>query len=83
MNVVCLSLHNMKHGISDSIVFKYDKTKMDKTGEFVQEKKCYSNPLRGQEHFCLFTALGIYLSVNQECLSDTEKIFINPGENYA
>ena len=56
---------------------------MDKTGEFVQEKKCYSNPLRGQEHFCLFTALGIYLSVNQECLSDTEKIFINPGENYA
>jgi len=29
INVDCLSLHNIKRGISDSIVFKYDKTKMD------------------------------------------------------
>ena len=79
INVDCLSLHNLKRGISDSIVFKYDETKMDKTGEFVQEKNCYSNPLRGQEHFCLFTALGCYLSINQEHLSCTEKIFIKPG----
>jgi hypothetical protein len=79
INIDCLSLHNLKRGISDSIVFKYDETKMDKTGEFVQEKNCYSNPLKGQEHFCLFTALGCYLSVNQERLSCTEKIFINPG----
>ena len=78
INVDCLSLHNIKHVISDFIVFKYDETKMDKTGEFLQEKNCYSNPLRGQEHFCLFTALGCYLSINQECLSCTEKIFINP-----
>ena len=60
-------------------MFKYDETKMDKTGKFVQEKNCYLNPLRGQEHFCLFTALGVYLSVNQEHLSSTEKIFIDPG----
>jgi len=78
INIDCLSLHNLKRGISDSIVFKYDETKMDKTGEFVQEKNCYSNPLKGQEHSCLFTALGCYLSVNQEHLLCTEKIFINP-----
>ncbi len=57
-NVDCLSFHNMKHGISDSIVFKYDETKMDKTGVFVQEKNVYSNPLFGQGHLCMFTALG-------------------------
>ena len=37
-NVDCLSFHNIKQGFSDSIVFKYDETKMDKTGEYVQEK---------------------------------------------
>ena len=52
---------------------------MDKTGEFVQEKNYYCNPLKGQEHFCLFTALVCYLSVHQEHLSCTENIFINPG----
>ena len=58
-NVDCLPFHNIKHGISDSIVFKYDETKMDKTGEFVQEKNVYSNPLAGQGHLCFFTALGV------------------------
>ena len=33
INIDCLSLD-----ISDSIVFKYDKTNMDRTSEFVQEK---------------------------------------------
>jgi hypothetical protein len=37
-NVDCLSFHNSKHGISDSIAFKFDETKMDKTGEYEQEK---------------------------------------------
>ena len=79
VNIDCLSFHNIKRGISDSIVFKYNERKMDKTGKFVQEKNCYSNPLKGEEHFCLLTALGVYLSVNQEHLSCTEKLFINPG----
>jgi len=38
VDVDCLSLHNMKRRISDSIVFKYEKMKMDKTDELVQEK---------------------------------------------
>jgi hypothetical protein len=76
INVDCLSLHNIKQGISNSIVFKYDETKMEKAGEFVQEKNCYSKPF---ERSRKFTALGCYLSINQERLSCTEKIFIKPG----
>ena len=43
------------------------------------KKKCYCNPLKDEEHFCLFTALVGYLSVNQEHLYCTERLFINPG----
>jgi hypothetical protein len=50
-----------------------------KSGEFVQEKNCYSNPLPGCEHLCLFTALGCYLSLNSESLAKTERLFITPG----
>ncbi len=38
MNVDCLSLHNIKCGISNSIVFHWDEAKMDKSDGFVQEK---------------------------------------------
>ena len=82
INVDCLSLHNLKRRISDSIVFKCDETKMDKTGKFVQEKNVYSNPLKGQEHLCVFTALGCYLSINSEQLEGTEQFFIRPGSQY-
>ena len=51
INIDCLSLHNLKRDISDSIVFKYDETKMDKTGEFVQEKNCCSIPFEGSRTF--------------------------------
>ena len=57
--------------------FKYDETKMDKTGEFVQEKNCYSNP--HEPLYCVFTALGCYLSINAEVLKNNEKIFVSPG----
>ena len=59
--------------------FKYNKTKMDKTGEFIQDKNVYSNPLAGQGHLCFFTALGVYLSLHQEHLAETEKLFLTPG----
>ncbi len=38
INVDSNAFHSIKKGISDSITFKYDETKMDKMGEFVQEK---------------------------------------------
>ena len=55
-----LAFHHIKSGASDSIKFKYDETKADKTGEFVQEKNCYANPLK--PHVCFFLALGCWIS---------------------
>ena len=80
INVDSIALHSIKRGISDSITFKYDETKMDKTGEFVQEKNCYANP--HEPFYCVFTALGCYLSLNAEALEKTEKLFINPGSQF-
>ena len=37
INVNSIALQSITRGISDSITFKYDETKMDKTGEYVQE----------------------------------------------
>jgi hypothetical protein len=76
INVDCIALHSIKQGMSDSITFKYDETKMDKTGEFVQEKNCYSNPF--SPTVCIFTALGCYLSINSEKLEKTELLFLKP-----
>lgn len=77
INVDCIALHSIKRGMSDSITFKYDETKMDKTGEFVQEKNCYSNPFN--PFVCIFTALGCYLSIYSETLEKTELLFLLPG----
>jgi hypothetical protein len=38
VNVDSIALHSVKREKSDSITFKYDQTKMDQTGEFMQEK---------------------------------------------
>ena len=72
-----LSLHNIKSGASDSIKFKYDETKADKTGEFVQEKNCYANPV--EANVCFFLSLGVWISMGAERLEDTEKLFLRPG----
>ena len=53
-------------GVPDSIKFKFDDTKDDKTGEFVQEKNFYANPIN--PHLCFFLALGCWISVNAEIL---------------
>ena len=75
-----IALHSIKKGISDSLTLKYDETKMDKTGEFVQEKNCYSNPQKPL--YCIFTALGCYLSINAESLENNERLFVAPGSKY-
>ena len=72
-----LSLHNIKSGNSDSIKLKYDETKADKTGEFVQEKNCYINPVKA--NLCFFLSLGAWMSVGAERLESTEKLFRMPG----
>ncbi|KAL7538044.1 hypothetical protein ACHAXR_008244 [Thalassiosira sp. AJA248-18] len=77
ISVDSLAFHNIKSGASDSIKFKYDETKADKTGEFTQEKNCYANPL--EPHLCFFLALGCWISLSAETLETTEKLFIKPG----
>ena len=56
INIDSVALHSIKRGISDSITFKYDETKVDKTGAFVCEKNVYSNP--HNPFVCVSTALG-------------------------
>jgi hypothetical protein len=80
INIDSVALHSIKRGISDSITFKYDETKVDKTGEFVCEKNVYSNP--HNPFVCVFTALGCYLSINSEMLEGTERLFIARGTKY-
>jgi len=72
-----LSFHNLKIGTSDSIKFKFDETKSDKTGEFVTEKNCYANPF--DPGVCLFTALAVWISLNKAVLDKTPYLFITLG----
>ncbi|KAL7523497.1 hypothetical protein ACHAWF_002320 [Thalassiosira exigua] len=77
ISIDSIAFHNIKMGTSDSIKFKFDETKADKTGELVQEKNCYANPKKS--HLCLFLAMACWISINAEKLENTERLFINPG----
>ena len=45
-------------------------------------EECLFQPIVGQEHLCVFTPLGCYLSLYSEQLEDTERFFIRPGSQY-
>lgn len=77
ISIDSFAFHNIKSGTSDSIKFKFDETKADKTGEFTQEKNCYANPLTA--HLCYFLSLGCWISLNCKRLGTTEKLFLSPG----
>ena len=77
ISISTLGLHNIKRGSSDSIEIKYDLSKADQSGEFVQTKNCYANPT--SPHLCLYLALGVYLSLNSESFASTEKLFVRSG----
>ena len=74
----CLGFHHSKSETLDSIKCRFDETKADKTGEFVQEKK-YANPYKPE--LCFFLALGCHISLNAERLGETKIIFLDPGSN--
>jgi hypothetical protein len=75
ISVSSLAFHNMKRGTaSDSIAFKYDDSKTDQTGEFVQEKNCYANPKKAR--LCLYLALGCWISINSESFEARETLFV-------
>jgi hypothetical protein len=77
ISISSISLHNIKRGVSDSIQFKYDETKMDKSGQLVQTKNCYANPQT--PYLCLYLALGCWLSINSESFETTDKLFVKSG----
>jgi hypothetical protein len=77
-NIDSLAFHHIKPGTSDALKFRFDETKTDKTGEFVQEKNCYANPFK--PHLCFFLALGCWISLNADKLKSTEKLFLNEGK---
>ena len=81
ISVDSLGFRNVKPCNSDSTRFKFDETKTDKTGEFIQEKNCYANPLK--PHLCFFLALGCWISIMSESLECTEKLFLKPGKRMA
>ncbi|KAK1746052.1 hypothetical protein QTG54_002659 [Skeletonema marinoi] len=75
ISISSMALHNIRRGTAgDSLAFKYDNSKTDQSGEFVQEKNCYANPQT--PYLCLYLALGCYMSINSESFESTEKLFV-------
>ena len=74
ISISSLGLHNIKLGSGgDSIAFKFDNSKTDQFGEFVQEKNCYANPK--QAVLCLYLALGCWISIKSESFGTKESLF--------
>eukprot|EP00984_Skeletonema_dohrnii_P035311 scaffold34937_cov255-Skeletonema_dohrnii-CCMP3373.AAC.1 len=74
ISISSLGLHNIKHGSGgDSLAFKFDNSKMDQSGEFVQEKNCYANPKEAV--LCLYLALGCWISIKSEEFETRETLF--------
>jgi hypothetical protein len=77
ISISSIALHNMKRSVSNSIHFKYNETKVDKSGEFKQTKNCYANPQTA--YLCLYLALGCWMSINSESFETAEKLFVKSG----
>lgn len=64
----------------DSVVFKYDINKCDRTGEKTSEKHCYANPKN--QFVCLFLAMGCYICIFQQRFKNSgEKLFRAQGKD--
>jgi hypothetical protein len=79
ININSVALHSIKRGVLDLITFKYDKTKVDETGEFVCEK-CLLNP--HDPFVCVFTVFWCYVSINSEMLEALDSLLIAHGTKY-
>ena len=74
ISISSLGLHNIKRGSGgDSLAFKFDNSKTDQSGEFVQEKNCYANPK--EPLLCLYLALGCWISIKSEEFATKETLF--------
>jgi hypothetical protein len=79
INVDPLSFHNLKRGQSDSIEVVPDLTKSDQEGRFVTMKNLYGNAKEPMVN--LFLALAVWVSLNSEPLSESEKLFLRGNVN--
>jgi hypothetical protein len=73
-----LGLHNIRVG-TDSIIVKYDDSKMDGTGERVKPKNIYANPYN--PNICSFLATGLYLTMYQSQFARTKVYLLNTVKN--
>jgi hypothetical protein len=74
-----LALHNFRLAL-DSIIGKYDDSKSDKAGEFLNDKNIYANEQDWTK--CWWTGLAIWAAVNTERLSVTERLFLSKNSKY-
>ena len=72
VNIGVLCLHNFRRR-EDAIVCRYDKNKMDQTGERVNDKHIYDNPFDGR--LSIFCAIGVWCSLQTGRLSSSEELF--------
>ena len=73
ISIAPLGFHNFTLG-QDSIICKYDDSKVDKEGDKLSEKNIYANPFDWKQ--CWWTALGLYCLLNAEQLKDSEQLFV-------
>ena len=76
IDIDCIGFSNFKRG-TDSIIVKYDKTKVDKTGENCNNKNLYANP--SDPTVCLFLAFGLYCASESSSLALMRNLFIPVG----
>jgi hypothetical protein len=72
-----LGFQNFHMG-TDGMKIEYEFTKSDQSGEKVKGKNIYANPL--DPHQCLFTGMGIFLSLNRGSFDNSHHFFIRAGK---
>jgi hypothetical protein len=70
------SIDPLAFGVN-SIIGKYDNSKVDKIGERLSEKNIYANPFNWK--MCWWTGMGVYCSVYAEALGQHEQLFLRPS----
>ena len=71
-----LSFANFRPG-TDSIIGKYDDSKMDKAGERLSEKNIYANP--NDFRLSYWTGMGIWIALWGNKFKGNNKLFLDKG----
>jgi hypothetical protein len=77
INIDPLGFQNFHMG-TDGMKVTYEFTKSDQSGEKVKGKNIYANPFDPKQ--CVFTGIGIFLSLNQGSFHKTHHFFLRAGK---